>query len=127
MKIFTPENSFEYKINFIDENEVLLGYDYDSQCCENFGWFISDKIEENLINLEIEPDNIQEFVFDTTFFETGDLDLKDTYDEGRCVIFKLVNKEGYELFLHLFNIQNGYYSHGFKMDIKGTILQAGNI
>ena len=29
------------KINFIDENNVFVGYDLGQNCCENASWFIS--------------------------------------------------------------------------------------
>jgi hypothetical protein len=37
------------KINFVDENNVFMGYDMERSCCEVADWFISPK-EENEIN-----------------------------------------------------------------------------
>lgn len=44
MKIFTKENSnWDSKVNFVDENNVVLGYDLSQDCCEHADWFIADK------------------------------------------------------------------------------------
>lgn len=40
MKIF--ESKDECKINFVDENNVFLGYSMGQDCCEYAEWFISD-------------------------------------------------------------------------------------
>lgn len=40
MKIFERDG----KINFVDENNVLLGYDMSQDCCEHADWFILDTI-----------------------------------------------------------------------------------
>ena len=40
MKIFITEDGD--KVNFIDENNVILGYDLTQDCCEQASWFIAD-------------------------------------------------------------------------------------
>ena len=40
MKFF-GQDSYRGRINFVDENNVALGYDYSSSCCENFGYFLN--------------------------------------------------------------------------------------
>jgi len=35
MKIFLNEKELETKINFVDDNNVFVGYDLTQQCCEN--------------------------------------------------------------------------------------------
>ena len=52
------------------------------------------------------------FVFDTKFVEYS---TKDT-DSGAMVIFRMV-KGNNQLFLHLFNVHNGYYGHGFDTNL----------
>ncbi len=116
MKIFDKTEGFCTKVNFADKNNVCVGYDMEGQCCEDANWFISDK-EENSI---IEPQNdidVEEYSFDPTYFVEVDLVLGRDYDDGGGMVrFRLVS-EGEELFLHMYNIHNGYYGHGFTFKI----------
>ena len=40
MKIF--DGDFD-KVNFVDENNVFVGYDLLQDCCEDANWFIADR------------------------------------------------------------------------------------
>ncbi len=115
MKIF-EKNS---KTNFVDDNNVLVGFDSSPFCCENFGWFINTSKSE--IILEVKEIEIKGFQFDTTFFEKIL-----SFENGNIAIFRLVKKDK-ELFLHLYNMHNGYYSHGFKMFIEDKVIQQGKL
>ncbi len=109
------------KVNFIDVNDVYVGYDISQSCCEHADWFIhpmqceSPYIEEygdsysGIVNKEFD---LNGFVFDTKFVEYS---TKDT-DSGAMVIFRMV-KGNNQLFLHLFNVHNGYYGHGFDTNL----------
>ena len=94
------------KVNFIDKNDNFVGYDMDGQCCEYFGWYIT-----NSVTTEVQEENFcsDGFWFDVTV-EPVELDKGDYY----IVVFKLVNSSGEVLYLHLFNEHNGYYSHGWN-------------
>lgn len=94
------------KVNFIDKNDNFVGFDMDGQCCEYFGWYIT-----NIVTAEIPEE--------TRCAEGFWFDVKATpieCDAGDCytVAFKLVNSSGEILYLHLFNEHNGYYSHGWE-------------
>lgn len=133
MKIF--DNDSDEKVNFVDKNNVLVGYDMEACCCETANWFIS-QTEENDIP---EPGNglvteLDDYVFDTTYFEKvepkmeGSKSFKQSVlDEGDMVRFKLVAPKKGDLFLHLFNAHNGYYGHGFEAKIGGRDWQAGTL
>lgn len=110
----TPEWGGE-KVNFVDGKNTLLGYDLGQDCCEHAGWYISDK-EENITKGSNEGEfDLSEYSFDREYF---------TEDESECETyvarFKLVDTSwrskdrGPDLFIHLFNCHNGYYSHGFE-------------
>lgn len=120
MKIF---NSFgqEEKINFVDENNVFVGFDMIQRCCEDFGYFITDKIYKKIIkNLPVP--SIENFNFDTTFFEKHTFRIHESEDKSEeIVIFKLIDKNNKELYLHLYNYHNGYYMHGFSVSKKERI------
>ena len=105
MKIFEQG----YKINFVDDNNVLVGFDYSQSCCEDFGWMISRKIPLEKDQEHGKNDGADGFTFDTKFMETSS-----DSDSGGQVSFRLLSDEG-ERFLTLWNHHNGYYSHGFEM------------
>jgi hypothetical protein len=127
MKYFNPGIESVHKVNFVDENNVFVGFDYSSQCCENFGWHIDEPSGKTILDecQSIEEVNkaLEDWVFDPTYFKE-DREEKSMYDEKNKAIFRLV-KEDQELFLYLFNNHNGYYSHGFKMFKEGVTLHNG--
>ncbi len=114
MKVFNKDDgAWEDKVNFVDNNNVLLGYDMSEQCCESAGWFISDQVEDHIIEqTESEPE-LKGFVFDTEFFKDV---YGDQFDEGGMAVFR-IEKGDEEKFIHLFNCHNGYYSHGFSFQV----------
>lgn len=126
MKIFEDMKGSwgDRKVNFVDENNVFVGYEMIQQCCEHAGWFIADEISEDTIT-QSEVSEFQGWVFDVEFFkkierkeeverwEKGKLN-----DDGEMVIFRLV-KGDQEKFLHLFNCHNGFYYHGFEFVVNG--------
>ncbi len=126
MIITDKSEPWKDKVNFVDKNNVVLGYDTYQQCCENAGWFVADK------PLDRVPDDVEEFefpiqddwVFDPEYFqETG---LGESEEGGMMAIFRLVNGKK-QKFLHLFNCHNGYYSHGFKFTIDNKIKHEGSL
>jgi len=110
------------KINFVDENNVFVGYDMDQDCCENAGWFVSKEKPKTILE---SPDfNFDEFVFDKDFFEESVLNREEVEDGG-SVLFRLIGKDNSEAFLCLFNSHNGYYGHGFNMKLGGQEVHSG--
>lgn len=131
MKYFKADiNTWGEKINFVDENNVLVGYDYSGQCCENFGWCIGEKISMNLKDALFDDSKTDAYIdeqlngwtFDTKFFK--EIQEEESYNDIHFAIFRLV-KGDQERFLHLYNIHNGYYSHGFEFQQDDTTLQKG--
>jgi hypothetical protein len=117
MKIFDQKDPWHYKVNFVDENNVVLGYDMEQSCCEDANWTVLDeepidKISyfDDLFRKNQEPEDYEGFVFDKTYMK--DLVLEGG-DEGSAVCFKMV-KESEEKFIVVYNAHNGYYSHGFE-------------
>jgi len=117
MKIFTEQNgSFRNKVNFIDKNNTIVGYDLSQSCCEHADWYISESpfvIKEEGENLNQILENEDVWKFDVSFFYQGE-----SYSEGGHAVFKLVDRRQCpqkEKYLHIFNHHNGYYSHGFEM------------
>lgn len=139
MRIFDREHPWPSKVNFIDANNLVLGYDLLEQCCEDSDWFIFDDIKEGIkitagymseserAKLKGNDIDLTEYFFDVDFIEKhGDAD--------RCItevaIFKIFaikrdsqrNMIRDEKYIFLMNDHNGYYSHGFSFseikDIK---------
>lgn len=123
MKIFESEESFISKVNFVDENNVLVGYDMDQNCCEDAGWFIAEKITPYYYDWEklVVTRNLEEYNFDKNFFQNVE---SDDLDEGGMVVFRLVANGKPDLYLHIFNAHNGYYGHGFEVKHSGEIVRS---
>lgn len=121
MRIFDCVQPWPHKVNFIDENNVVLGYDMKSSCCENFGWFISDvafsQIPKNIAEIEDKyGTDYTGWLFDQNFIEDG----------GGMKVFR-ISKDGKFKYIHLYNIHNGYYSHGFDFSVLGQNIVTGSI
>lgn len=175
MRVFhTDVNSFETKVNFVDENNVVLGFEVDYGCGNDThpGWFIADRPTEQLLRMDCglyyrdendtsdhyegepiyrmadvlpDPEN---WVFDTTYFKKmGDIkynekqwawfqkeypslsedeDERIVLHEGEMVVFRITNGTDFK-YIHLFNEQNGYYTHGFKMCDGTEVIKEGGV
>lgn len=126
MKIFLPKpNSvFANKINFVDENNVFLGFDLEQGCCETSGWYISDTVSKHINHNQDIKIDLSGWAFDPNYFSL--LKNQAELDEGEIAVFRIV-KENEEKFIHLFNGHNGYYSHGFEFIKDEERIQKGNI
>lgn len=113
------------KVNFVDKNNVVVGFDTTQNCCENAGWFIN-KEKCNEIKEDVTKVDVSDFVFDENFFQEAS--TGEEFDVGGgMVIFRLINEKGDELFLHLYNVHNGYYGHGFEVTISGKTIKDGSL
>ena len=129
MKIFNNKNtpdSWNDKINFVDQNNIALGYDMGQGCCEHADWFITDSPTNKCmdrsddikkLNEELEP-----YYFDMDYFkEFSDKDNAE-FDEGGMVVFRITDGKN-EKFVHLYNCHNGYYGHGFNFERGNEIIK----
>lgn len=125
MKIF-DSYQFGSKVNFVDEKNVLVGYDSGQSCCEHADWFIADAPTTEVYTT---PERVfgktdidlTNFVFDPSYFVEHQGAF---YGEGGIAIFR-IHDGGTEKFLHLFNCHNGYYAHGFTMAIGDQGIREG--
>ena len=121
--LWNDTKTFPDKVNFVDSNNVILGYDLGQSCCEHAFWTISDNPKgENPIydgdELDGQEIELENYFFDPYFHE----------EEACAAIFKLVsfpylNKP--DLYIRLENNHNGYYSHGFCF--RGGVIVEGSI
>lgn len=126
MKIFDQVKPFEDKVNFVDQNNVVVGYDMSQDCCEYADWLIADAPTDQFHNGCSHQTNVDEtdyiqYCFDVDYFE------EDGYDETSIAIFRLVAPELPDKFLHLHNTHNGYYSHGFTMKVNEQMIRSGGL
>ena len=118
MKVFERDG----KINFVDEKNVFVGFDYQACCCEQFGYFFS-KTEPLTEDVKGEKDFDPEgYCFDKEFYKT-----QDAGEAGAEAIFRLTHPSKPEIFLTLFNHHNGYYAHGFTMTVDGENLRSASL
>lgn len=118
MVIFNCSEFWSDKVNFVDTNNLVLGYDIGQHCCEKAGWFIHDEKQKESLERSTTtwgtPETLPGWTFDKAFFESVG-DGKDFEWGGGMVIFRIVNvDEEKEAFVHLYNMHNGYYHHGFE-------------
>ena len=124
MKIFNKIENFKTKVNFVDDNNVVLGYDIEQQCCEKANWFISDTIDPKSGYQVVDLPN---YNFDVRFIredyrQRNSPKLEDT----NTVIFRITNGVD-EKFIFLCNTHNGYYRHGFDFDVGGVPMYVGEM
>ena len=107
-----------YKINFVDENNIFVGYDLEQQCCEHAGWYITDS--ETPLD---DPHTDKNLEYDGWNFCPNYFEKKRVSDDHYVVVFRLVKKDKIK-YLHIFNIHNGWYCHGFEF-INGDRTREG--
>jgi hypothetical protein len=126
MKIFDNSEPWTSKTNFVDENNVYLGYDMHQSCCENANWFISDTVCEKPMDRNHDEGDLSAWVFDTSYFKQIVSDDEYLFDGGGMVAFRIVNGEK-EKFIHLYNVHNGYYGHGFDFKVNDQTIQSDTL
>lgn len=111
------------KFNWVDENNVVLGFDSWGQCCEDFGYFYSalpDSTKDGTDHISLSAENLLSYRFDPTF--------KDSSGETDCAMatFRLISPDNV-VYLTIYNDHNGYYSHGFKFESTDNIIREGSL
>lgn len=113
MKIFHKG----YRMNFVDNNNVFVGWDDSTDCCERHDWELEPS--------NLTPEELEDYNWDPEFFEEGH--AGDECESGGFVRFRATNSVGEELFLTLSNYHNGYYSHGFTMHGGQGVIHYGSL
>lgn len=124
MRVFYNEGAWGTKLNFVDEDNVILGFKYDTQCCEDFGAVVTRQQVNNYddlrailnevgeLNLQNVNDKLESFVFDRSYCKK----YPDN-DDGEFAVFKADSFSKGTKFIILYNFHNGYYGHGFEMKV----------
>jgi hypothetical protein len=124
-RIWNLTETFPGKVNFIDSNNVILGYDLGQSCCEYAFWTISEKPDGRDPIHKGDDDAMQEIELDGYCFDPQFCERESAGVDGGVAIFKLLGRQYGtsklpELFLRLENHHNGYYSHGFTF--RGAVI-----
>lgn len=127
------------RVNFVDTENVFVGYEITQKCCEYSNFKISDYDGNFIMNdilLKIHSGD-NNFIFDKTFFEKFDPNDDDDIcrDTLKYVKFRIYTPKEFlpqfvieqEYYLFIYNKHNGYYAHGFEFRDKDNIIQEGSI
>lgn len=110
-------------INWVDDENRVVGYDYSVQCCENFGYFFSKaQTAEEAIENEDEESHDE---FPKTGMENARFAKKKPEVFDYHAVFEIENSEW--KYLVLYNFHNGFYEHGFFVRGNGEKIFSGNI
>ena len=127
IKYIPVKNS--YKVNWLDDQGVLVGWDDFQQCCEEFGCGVYDK--ESGKHVSDDPDGLL-YHFAKTYETTTDeknideMNSKKNIEREYCGdtnadIFQVEmfpdDGKGPVLVFECFNHHNGYYFHDFEMKV----------
>lgn len=89
-------------INFIDKNDIFVGFDYYRSCCEDFGWYLSNKVNGKA---NVHKDKLEGYFFDIN------KESLSYGDDMNILTLKLIHEIKKPIYLNLFNYHNGYYAH----------------
>lgn len=114
------------KLNFIDDRNAFVGFDFEQDCCEDFGWLVlvdgkGDVYAQGDSHGSTGELEMKDWAFDkdtppcedlTGIMPDIDLDLY----EGGAVAFRIRHEYHYDEkgWLVLYNSHNGYYFHGWE-------------
>lgn len=124
MQIFKSE-VWGDRINFVDDNNAFVGYDYSRNCCEDFSYSFSfDPERSTAIENEAEFD-LAGYQFDPTHHNESRVGGDCDYDNS--ITFKLQKDGAPNIYLTLRNHHNGYYSHGFEFKHDEKLIIEGDL
>ena len=108
------------KINFVDSNDRFIGFDYERSWCEEFDWSVEKNPENLFSRIErhcLQPNKDKEVLKELVLGSDEPYIINhEELDQGSAVAFSLINPHKPKKrshFLVLYNVHNGYYSHGF--------------
>lgn len=113
IRTITGKHLPAWKHNWIDQNNVVVGYSDGQQCCERFGWGVYDP--ETRKEVSDDPDDLPYH-----FGEECDYDKFNKEDADECEDInqvELLPDDGVSriLVLEFYNCHNGYYYHDFSI------------
>lgn len=93
---------------------IKLLIDDDQQCCENFGYFMSEDDFSDFVGAELLDIKVTDTELKEGLLEKHDLDINDRWFEGGVMFVDLITSKGTLQFV-AYNEHNGYYGHEAKV------------
>lgn len=101
MKVFEKIENFENKVNFVDENNIFVGFDLEQKCCEECKYFFVkqlpkkvDYIDTDVLmekeKLELSEKQLDPYIFDISIMYYS----SDNYSDYIYNQKKIENREG---------------------------------
>lgn len=119
------------RLNVVDHNNVLVGFEYNTKCCEIFGHYTEDMEGSLCFTAEREGGHSYNIpgIFDPSFCEINHNEDTGYEDSLYTVSFRIVEEDTMKPLytLVLFNEHNGYYGHGWQFSIQGLLKDKGVI
>lgn len=106
------------KWNWVSDTDSFIGFDASSICCESFGYFYSEKVNggENSYLYETVHKKLKsgDNNFDLGIVEVEEMGEGFGISKETYVYIELLDKDFDELvcYIVLYNLHNGFYSHG---------------
>lgn len=117
MRVFinNPQGWSE-KFNFVDKNNVFVGFDSEQWCCEDFGYYFSPcaagDAQQEGERMEPTAEQLEPYVFDKSYHKIVSDNKEYIYSDK--AVFRLIAPDKQDLYLYLYNFHEGYYGHGFE-------------
>uniref|UniRef100_A0A6C0H664 DUF7448 domain-containing protein n=1 Tax=viral metagenome TaxID=1070528 RepID=A0A6C0H664_9ZZZZ len=95
-----------YVITLKNDKKIVLKISNERRCCEEFGYFINKKSDNNLIGAKIRTIKV---------YVNNNVD--DNFIKGKVInfIFKTTDYKNFDIMLY--NYHNGWYSHDISVQI----------
>ena len=128
MRLFNARNdTWGMKWAWVDENNIVLGFDSHQCCCEDYGYYYHTDLQKPVeTEIELTDKGLEIYRFDPAFHACG---ILDGLDCGNSFTVRLIDSTGSaehpEVYLTIYNSRNGYYSHGFVFDKGSTTIYDG--
>ena len=104
------------KSNWLDDQGVLVGFDDEQQCCEDYGYGVYEK--ESGKRVDYDPSGLH-YHFAKDYEECCDRAYCHN-DDAELFQVEMYPDEGYDgpvLVFECYNDHNGYYYHDFEMKV----------
>lgn len=93
-----------------DKQVIKLLIDDEGQCCESWGYFMSEDDFSEFIGSEINDISITDTALNTTLLEKHDVNPDDEWFDGGIMFVNINTNKGTLQFV-AYNDHNGYYGH----------------
>lgn len=99
------------------EQVIKLLIDDEGQCCENWGYFMSEDDINDFVGADLLDIKITDTELREGLLEQHELDVNDRWFEGGVMFVDIITSNGVLQFV-AYNEHNGYYGHEAKVISK---------